>query len=198
MKIIGLTGGMGSGKTTVASIFSFLKVPVYFADQRAKDLYVESSELKSKIIKLAGENTYVEGVFQPTVLSEYLNNHPNDWATINQWVHPLVKLDFEGWVAKQKTPYAIKEAAILFETGGEKNCDFTILVTAPKEIRVDRVEQRSGLSREEIMGRMDRQWSDDDKEKLADFVIVNDGSQSLIKQVLKIHENIIQSTSKTG
>ncbi len=197
-RVVEIYGKESSGKTTVASIFSFLKIPVYYADQRAKDLYVESEELKSNIVNLVGEKAYIKGVFQPAVLSEFLKNHPQKWPTVNQWVHPLVKSDFESWLANKKSPYAIKEAAILFETGGEKNCDFTILVTAPKEVRIKRVEQRSGLSQEEILGRMDRQWPDKEKEKLADFVIVNDGSQSLIKQVLKIHESIIQSTSKTG
>ena len=192
MKIIGLTGGMGSGKTTVASIFEFLKIPVYYADQRAKKLYEESADLKQFIIDLVGEKAYQNNVFQPAVLGEYLKENPDKWPLVNQRVHPMVKGDFESWVKIQNSPYAIKEAAILFETGGEKNCDFTILVKAPKSIRIERVEKRSGLSKAEILGRMNRQWPDEEKEKLADFVIVNDGSKSLIKQVLEIHENIIQ------
>lgn len=196
MKIIGLTGGMGSGKTTVASIFEFLKIPVYYADQRAKSLYEESADLKQFIIDLVGEKAYLNKVFQPAVLGQYLKENPDKWPLVNQRVHPMVKGDFESWVKTQNSPYAIKEAAILFETGGEKNCDFTILVTAPKSIRIERVEKRSGLSKAEILGRMNRQWPDEEKVKLADFVIVNDGSKSLIKQVLEIHENIIQSTGK--
>lgn len=196
MKIIGLTGGMGSGKTTVASIFEFLKIPVYYADQRAKSLYEESADLKQFIIDLVGEKAYLNKVFQPAVLGQYLKENPDKWPLVNQRVHPMVKGDFESWVKTQNSPYAIKEAAILFETGGEKNCDFTILVTAPKSIRIERVEKRSGLSKAEILGRMNRQWPDEEKEKFADFVIVNDGSKSLIKQVLEIHENIIQSTGK--
>ncbi len=194
MKTVGITGGMGSGKSTVARIFQHLGIPVYTSDERAKALYVTSAELKAFIINLVGPTAYVDGQFIPSVLSKHLAQNPQDWELVNTTVHPLVGKDYAQWVEEHSRgeahPYLLKETALLFELGLEKSCDSTVLVTAPEDIRIQRVMDRSGLSMEEIQGRMKKQWPDDKKKPLADYIIDNSGQHSLIKQVLSIHEDL--------
>lgn len=194
MKTVGITGGMGSGKSTVARIFQHLGIPVYTSDERAKALYVTSDELKAFIIDLVGPTAYVDGQFIPSVLSKHLAQNPQDWELVNASVHPLVGKDYAQWVEEQRRgeapPYILKETALLFELGLETSCDATVLVTAPEDIRIQRVMDRSGLSLEEIQGRMKKQWPDDRKKPLADYIIDNSGQHSLIKQVLTIHEDL--------
>lgn len=193
MMWVGLTGGIGSGKTTVATIFKQLGVAVYPADERTKELYAESPELREGVIQLLGEESYQGNQLQREVVANKVFGRPELLAQLNALVHPVVGADFEQWAARQAGPYLVEEAAILFETGIYKRMARNILVTAPRELRIQRVVQRSGLSEAEVAQRMDRQWPDEQKIPLADYVIYNNGETSLIHQVLKIHEDLIRS-----
>ncbi len=188
MRVVGITGGIGSGKTTVCRIFQELGVPVYFADDQAKRLMIESPELKEKITVAFGKDAYLDGVLNRTYLAEQIFGSKEKLAVLNGLVHPAVKEDFEAWLGRNKSqPYVLKEAAILFESGANKQADATILVIAPESLRLQRVMQRDGSTEEEIRGRMASQWSQEKKEKLADHIINNDGTHLLIPQVLELH-----------
>ncbi len=188
---IGLTGGIGSGKTTVARIFEEFGVPCYYADTRAKEIMNEDEELRSALISEFGPDVYADGVLNRGFLAQIIFEDSSARDEVNALVHPAVGRDYEEWKAAQKAPYVLKEAAILFETGGYKMSDAVILVTAPEEVRIDRVMKRDSTSREKVKARMDAQWSDAKKEALADFIIFNDGKQLLIPQVKQIHETIL-------
>lgn len=188
---IGLTGGIGSGKTTVARIFEEFGVPCYYADTRAKEIMNEDEELRSALISEFGPDVYADGVLNRGFLAQIIFEDSSARDEVNALVHPAVGRDYEEWKAAQKAPYVLKEAAILFETGGYKMSDAVILVTAPEEVRIDRVMKRDSTSREKVKARMDAQWSDAKKEQLADFIIFNDGKQLLIPQVKQIHETIL-------
>ncbi len=196
MKIIGLTGGMGSGKTTVANFFKELGVPVYIADVAGKNLMNTNVELKAKIISLFGERAYNNELLDRQFIAEKVFNAPDKLQQLNNIVHPAVGLDFENWKNKQKSPYVIYEAAILFESGGYKKCDFIILVTAPIEERIKRLQDRDQSSLEEIEARIKHQWSDDEKRKLSDFEIINKNLSSTKNQVRNLHEILINTRKK--
>lgn len=187
MKIIGLTGGIGSGKTTVASMFLDLGVPVYIADIEAKKLTNTSKVIRKKIIALLGEDSYItSGINKKYVADKIFNDHQL-LKKVNQIIHPKVAKHFIKWVAKQKGVYCIKEAAILFENDSYKLCDYTILITSPKEDRIQRVQKRDQLTRKEVENRIKNQWSDEIKIKLADFVIENDLLENTQKKAEEIH-----------
>lgn len=193
MKVIGLTGGMGSGKTTVANFFKELGIPVYIADDEAKLLMNTSTEVKSKIIGLLGEKAYPDGILDRKYVAAQVFNSAEKLEKLNSIVHPAVATDFENWKNSQNSPYVIYEAAILFEKGGHKKCDAVILVTAPYEERIKRLKSRDKSSEEEIEARMKHQWSDSKKRKLADFEIKNLNLQNSREQVRKLHEIILIS-----
>lgn len=173
-KIIGLTGGIGSGKTTVAKKIQSLGIPVYFADDRAKIL-MNDVQVAQQIKSIFGKDVYVNGILQRQVLANKIFKDKEKLAQMNAIVHPLVSNDFENWLyLHSKYKVVVKEAAILFETGSYKNCDFTILVTAPQEVRIQRVMKRDGVSKEQILDRMNNQWRDEIKKNLADFIFIND------------------------
>ena len=192
MMWVGLTGGIGSGKTTVASIFKQLGVPVYPADERTKELYAESHALREGMMDLLGPECYQGNELQTALVAQKVFGRPELLAHLNALVHPVVGADFEAWANRQSGPYLLEEAAILFETGIYRRMDCNILVTAPEEVRMHRVMKRSGLSETEVKQRMERQWPDEKKAKLADYIIHNTGEISLIHQVLKIHEDLIR------
>lgn len=191
MKVIGLTGGMGSGKTTVANFFKELGIPVYIADEAAKSLMNTSAEVKSQIIGLLGEKAYPDGVLDRKYVADKVFNSAEKLEKLNSIVHPAVATDFENWKNSQNSPYVIYEAAILFEKGGDKKCDAVILVTAPYEERIKRIKSRDKSSEEDIQARMKHQWSDSKKRKLADFEIKNLNLQKTREQVRKLHEIIL-------
>lgn len=193
MKVIGLTGGIGSGKTTVANFFKELGIPVYIADDEAKSLMNTSTEVKSKIIGLLGEKAYPDGILDRKYVAAQVFNSPEKLEKLNSIVHPAVATDFENWKNSQNSPYVIYEAAILFEKGGHKKCDAVILVTAPYEERIKRLKNRDKSSEEDIEARMKHQWSDSKKRKLADFEIKNLNLQNSREQVRKLHEIILIS-----
>lgn len=192
MKVVGLTGGIGSGKSYVAEVFRRLGVPVYVSDTAAKRLMQESTSLKQQLQALLGEEIYLDGQLDRAAMAKKIFNAPDLLAQVNAIVHPAVGDDFKQWLSQQEGPYALKESAILFETGLYKNAHANVLVTAPLELRLKRVMQRDGSDEQSVRERMDKQWSDEKKIKLADFCILNDGKAPLLKQILAIHEHLCQ------
>ena len=190
MKIVGLTGGIGSGKTTVANLFMELGIPVYIADDEAKQLMVRSKIIKRHLIQLLGKEAYTKGNINSPFIAKKIFKDPVLLTKVNLIVHPKVASHFKRWVSKQTGLYCIKEAAILFESGSYKDCDITILISAPKAIRLKRVVARDGVSEEDVLSRMDNQWSDKKKKALADIVIENIDLNTVNKEVLKVHRRI--------
>jgi dephospho-CoA kinase len=194
LKKIGLTGGIGSGKTTVAKIFETLGVPVYYSDDRAKKIMEFDHDLISAITATFGEEVYVDGKLQRKVLANIVFTDPERLAELNKLVHPAVGRDFRAWCEgmSAENAYVLKEAAIIFETGGHKFLDQVLLVTCPEDLRIERVMARDGVEAQAVKDRMARQWSDADKVKLADHVIDNSPDVSLIDQVLALHKLMIE------
>lgn len=192
MKKIGLTGGIGSGKSTVARIFEVMGIPVYYADDRAKQLMAEDPELKAGIIALFGAEAYSRNELNRAHIADLAFSDPSLLKKLEALVHPAVLADGERWHnAQQGVPYTVKEAALLFESGSYKALDKIIVVTAPLELRIGRVMRRDQIFRESVEARIGRQMLEEEKVKLSDFIIVNDGSQSLIRQVWEIHHQIL-------
>jgi dephospho-CoA kinase len=187
MKIVGLTGGIGSGKTTVARFFEDLGIPVYIADEAGKRLLATSEEIKKEVKAIFGEQAYDKSGPNRAYIASRVFNDSKKLEALNAIIHPAVARDFETWLASQKSPYVIYEAAILFETGGYKKCDLNILVTAPKEERIKRLQKRDESKIEEIEARMANQWSDKEKLKLADFVIENISLSLTKSKVAELH-----------
>lgn len=192
---IGITGGIGSGKTTVCRIFETLGIPVYYADDRAKALMVENPDLIKRIKELFGEAAYLpDGSLNRAYIADIAFHNPLKLNELNAAVHPAVWLDGEAWHnAQTHAPYTLKEAALLFESGGNLLLDKIITVVAPEETRIERVLLRGGgtLKRSDIEARIAKQLPDEEKVKKSDFVIQNDGNQALIPQVLAIHNRIM-------
>jgi len=195
MRRIGLTGGIGSGKTTVAGIFESLHVPVYYSDDRAKELMTVDIDLIEAVKKEFGEDTYTDGVLNRKALADIVFSDPARLKALNALVHPAVGRDFRAWCEgiETESEYVLKEAAIIFETGGHRFLDEVILVSAPEDLRVSRVMARDEVDEAAVRARMARQWSEEDKLKLADQVILNDGSISLIEQVVELHHELIEA-----
>tara|TARA_R110002096_G_scaffold21043_7_gene68753 strand:+ start:106047 stop:106625 length:579 start_codon:yes stop_codon:yes gene_type:complete len=189
--IVGITGGIGAGKTTVSNIFGQLGIPVYEADYHSKNLLDIDEELKSSLVELLGNSILNNSKIDREKMAAIIFNDEQLLKRANALIHPRVALHFEKWRNNQKSPYIIKEAAILFESGSYKDCDKVIVVSAPKELRIERVKKRSGLSRQQIMARMEKQWPEEQKIKLADYIVINDGEHSLIKQSLDIHRELL-------
>lgn len=189
--IVGLTGGIGSGKTTVAKMFNELGVPVFIADDEAKKLMESSKELQEKIIALLGAGAYNENLPNRKWIASKVFADKKLLEALNAIIHPVVKAHFHTWVKKQSSPYVLYEAAILFEKGGYKDCDYSILVKAPLENKIQRLKKRDNSSKKDIKARMDNQWSDEKKEKLADFVIENININNTKAQVSNLHELLL-------
>lgn len=189
MKVVGLTGGIGSGKSTVAKLFTTLGIPVYDSDTRAKQLYSESKVLKEQMQAHFGTDIYVGNQVNKIKLANIVFQDKSELAFLNQIVHPVLANDFELWKASKKTAYVVKEAAILIESGSYKNCDSIILVTAPVEVRISRVMNRDKVEKQQVEDRIKNQISDKEKEAYANFIIQNDGETSLIQQVLAFHSS---------
>ena len=195
-KHIGLTGSIGAGKSTVAALLAAKGIPVYVADDAAKRLMSDSASLKAEIEAAFGIGIYVDGILQRKELAARAFGTPEATAKINALVHPAVHKDFVEWHYAQSSPYIIREAAILFESGTYQTCDAIILVEAPRDLRVERVMARSGMSREEVEQRMARQWPDAKKRsylKEGDFIIENDQEEKhLEKQVDFLHQALLK------
>ena len=194
---IGLTGGIGSGKTTVARIFETLDIPVYNSDLRARSLQQSDRQVIEGIRRIFGPQAYmIDGKLNTSFISSIVFTESEKLRELNAVVHPAVKRDFETWIERwQKdekvTPYVIQEAAILIESGFYKNLDKLIVVTAPERMRIERVARRDGLPRENIRKRIEAQLSDAERIALADYTIVADESRLVVPQVLGLHEKLL-------
>jgi dephospho-CoA kinase len=188
---IGLTGGIGSGKTTVAKVFELLNVPVYYADAVSKRLYHTNKELKASIIAHFGEDIYTNDQINRQKLAAIVFNDAEKLQFLNQLVHPLTIKDAQEWMARQTAPYVIKEAALLFESGSAAGLDYVIGVSTPKYLRINRVMERDALSREDVLARMNKQIDEEIKMRLCDFIIENNEQNLVIPQILKLHERFL-------
>tara|TARA_B100001248_G_C27338592_1_gene435089 strand:+ start:272 stop:856 length:585 start_codon:yes stop_codon:yes gene_type:complete len=193
MKIVGLTGRIGSGKSTILKVFDSLGVPCYDSDIQAKKLMEEDEELISKIKGLFGDDIYNGLEFNRSLLADLVFSDKKKLDDLNALVHPAVNKDFHMFIGQQNAPYIIKEAAILFETGAVDDCDVVILVTAPERLRIDRVQSRDKLTEEQIKSRMSHQWSDNKKIPMSDFVIKNIEWDKTLKIIHEIHLELIES-----
>jgi dephospho-CoA kinase len=197
--LVGITGGIGSGKSTVCKLFSLLGIPVYTADERAKWLMSQDLTLRNQITTTFGAAAYSStGELNRTFLAESVFPNPEKIAQLNALVHPAVKKDFEQWIASQTAPYLIKEAALLFETGAAKALDYVINVSSPLRIRTARILLRDPhRSEEQVNQIINQQLPDEEKNELADFCIKNTDNKLLIPQVLEVHEQLSNATRKS-
>lgn len=193
---VGLTGGIGSGKSTVAAVFQRLGIPVYIADDEAKKLIDSDMFIRKEIIRHFGEKAYTPDGLNRSYIAEKVFSNKKKLALLNSITHPAVKEHFKKWLAKQNALFTIKEAAILFEAGTYRDCDFIISVVAPQSLRIERVQKRSGLSRSEIESRMAQQWTDARRIQLSDYIVLNDGQHSILTQILHIYEDIIRRANQ--
>ena len=193
---IGLTGGIGSGKSFVSKIFTELGIPVYNSDMEAKKLY-NREDVKAKMKEKFGQNVYLSnGQINKVYLANIIFNDSKALNYVNSIIHPLVKEHFEQWLNKQDyTQYIIKEAAILFESGAYKEMDKIIAVTAPIELRIKRLMMRDKTDKKNILNKIKKQLADEEFIKRSDFHIINDEERALLPQILKIHEQILQLKS---
>ena len=195
---VGLTGGIGSGKTTVARIFELLGIPVYFADNAAKTIMNEDEHLKALITAHFGEASYTGGTLNRAYISSIVFLNAEKLALLNTLVHPATIRAAEKWMQEQRAAYVIKEAALIFESGSQNGLDLVIGVYAPKQLRILRTIQRDAISREEVLKRMSNQVNEELKMKLCDFVIYNNEQQLLIPQVIALHEQLLLLSNKSG
>lgn len=187
---IGLTGGIGSGKSTVAKIFELLNVPVYYADAASKRLYHSDKQLMQQVKDHFGEDVYDNDILNKALLASRVFDQPEKMALLNSLVHPPTLRDAANWLNRQTAPYVIKEAALIFESGSASDLDFVIGVYSPQHLRIKRVMDRDGLSRDEVLHRMDRQIEESLKMRLCDFIIQNNELDPVIPQVLRLHQQL--------
>lgn len=185
---IGLTGGIGSGKTTVARIFEVLGVPVYYADDASKRIMETEDEIRNGIIEIFGKEAYIKGRLNRPFIASIAFHDQEKLNQLNAIVHPATLADAVQWMSTQTGPYLVKEAALIFESGAEKLLDKVIGVTAPLEMRIQRVMVRDSISREKIEARMKGQMDEQQKIALCDYVITNDETTSVLSQVLELHK----------
>lgn len=188
---IGLTGGIGSGKTTVAKIFETLNIPVYYADDAAKRLLNTNEKLKADVIQHFGEAAYQDGELDRKYLAGIVFNNKEKLDLLNSLTHPITIRDAEEWMNRQQSPYVIKEAALLFESGAAEKLDYIIGVYAPQHIRIKRVMERDQLNTDEVLKRISRQIDEEMKMKLCNFVIKNSEEQLILPQVIALHEKLL-------
>ena len=194
---IGITGGIGSGKTTVCKVFELLGIPVFYADNVAKSIMQTDLQLKNEILDAFGPQSYsIDGLLNRPYISSIVFKDELQLKRLNSIVHPAVFRAFDQWIANHSgAPYILKEAALLFESESYKMCDLSILVISPDAIRIRRVIARDHISKEEIVLRMKRQFTDEQKMKLADQVLINDENCLLIPQILSLHQQFLKISS---
>lgn len=192
MKLIGLTGGIGSGKSTVALMFKALGIPVFIADTVAKSQY-ENQEVKKEITENFGNDIYQNNTFNKERLAEIVFSQPKALQKLNQIIHPRVHAAFENWLSKQESPYIIYEAALIFELGRQDFFDKIILVTAPKNTKIKRVVERDNVSEAQVIQRMENQWSDEKKVSFADYLIENVSLDQTNQMVIEIDKSLLNS-----
>jgi dephospho-CoA kinase len=190
---IGVTGGIGSGKSVVCQLFSCLEIPIYNADSRAKWLTNHNPEIREKVISLLGPESYrIDGSYNTSFVASVVFKNENLLTKLNAIIHPVVMQDTKKWVSEHAyAPYVIKEAAIMNGAGKGNSLDYVVVVEAPEELRIERILQRDSRKEEEIRAIIKRQVSDEAREKIADFVITNDKTSALIPQVLQLHQRFL-------
>jgi len=193
-KIIGITGGIGSGKSLVSELFSSLGYPSYNSDKEAKRLYI-TPEIKKEVISIFGEGIYSGNVLNKAVLASKAFSNKILLEKLNQLIHPAVGVHFQNWLEEQDSNLVFKEAAVLIESGAYKSCNVILTVSAPESLRIARVMARDGVSETEVKARMDKQLSDKEREYYADWVILNDETNSVIKQVMTIKEALTHAST---
>ena len=190
---VGLTGGIGSGKTTIANLFALhFSIPIYIADTKAKELVANNKQLQQEIVALLGEEAFVEGRYNTAFVAQEVFSNKEKLDKLNAIIHPYVQQDFLQWKQSQQAPYVIKEAAILFESGSYRDCDFIIMVTAPLEERIKRVMLRDKIDRETVEKRIKNQWNDEKKIELSTFVIENREIDKNLDKIEIIHSKIVK------
>ena len=187
---VGLTGGIGSGKTTVARIFESLGIPVFYADEAAKRLMTEDPKLSEAIKEKFGPSAYLDGKLNRTFIAELIFSEPEKLAWLNQLIHPATINAANRWFEEQTAPYAIREAALLFESGADKGLDYVIGITAPELLRIERVIKRDGISSDAIKQRMANQLDEENRESRCNFILHNDNSMPLLTQVLELDKQL--------
>ena len=194
---VGLTGGIGSGKTTIANLFALhFSIPIYIADTKAKELVANNKQLQQEIVTLLGEEAFVEGRYNTSFVAQEVFSNKEKLDKLNAIIHPYVQQDFLQWKQSQQAPYVIKEAAILFESGSYRDCDFIIMVTAPLEERIKRVMLRDKIDRETVEKRIKNQWNDENKIKLSTFVIENREIDKNLDKIEIIHSKIVKMAAE--
>lgn len=191
---VGITGGIGTGKTVVARIFETLGVPVYYADTAAKTIINTDPEVKEHIIAQFGPDSYVQGKLNTPYISGIVFKDNDKLQILNNITHPAVIQHSQRWLAQQQTKYSLKEAALLFESGSYKELDVIIGVSSPLETRIERVMERDNISREAVLQKMDKQMDEEEKIRQCDYIIYNDDKQMIIPQVLALHKSLEQRT----
>lgn len=188
---IGITGGIGSGKTTVCRIFEVLNIPIYYSDQLAKEIMVSNSELKAKLRSTFGDVIFnSKGNLDSTLLASIVFSDQQKLKTLNSIVHPFVLDDFSSWCKDHsKDKYVILESAIIFESGIDHLLDYVVIVDAPSELRIQRIMERDKVSKENVLQRMSAQHNSAEKITRSKLIIFNDGKQSLINQVMSLHQD---------
>ncbi len=193
---VGLTGGIGSGKSTVAKVFEVLGIPVYYADDAAKRLMNEDSLIKEQLLAAFGSLAYTDGKLNRDYISSLVFTDKEKLNVLNGIVHPATIKDANEWMQQQRAAYALKEAALIFESGSNKGLDFVIGVFAPVELRTKRIMLRDGISEDEVKARMNKQMDETAKMQLCDYKITNDDAQLVIPQVLQIHASLLAAAEK--
>ncbi|MBX2929269.1 MAG: dephospho-CoA kinase [Saprospiraceae bacterium] len=189
---VGITGGIGSGKTTVCRVFEWLGIPVYYADDRAKWLMTHDAALRQGITELFGAEAYLpDGSLNRSHIAGRAFQDSEILKKLNSLVHPAVHRDGEEWHHAQNAPYTLREAALLYESGGYRLLDKMIVVTAPAELRIQRVTTRDGTERVAVEARIAQQWPEEEKVALADYIIRNDGETALLPQILEVHRRLL-------
>ncbi len=191
MVTVGLTGGIGSGKSYISKVFQNLNIPVFNSDNKAKSAY-QDPVIRELVLDLLGPDSYIHGKSNTKYIASVAFNNSDTLSQLNSIVHPWLEKQFLTWTGGLTDyPYLIKEAAIIFETGIYQKLDYTICVTAPEQTRISRIISRDNSTETEIAKRIKHQWSDEKKTSLADFIIQNDGKQLVVPQILKIHQALI-------
>ena len=191
MKKIGITGGIGAGKSMVGHVLEAMHFPVYYSDQESKKLVDSHPQIREDLQKLLGNEIYLDNTLNRVFLAEKIFKDAEIREKVNAIIHPHVRLGFEKWATAQQSKLVFNEAAILFETGAYKIMDATILVTAPLEVKIQRVQSRDRITTEQVLDRMSNQWTDEQKIPLTDFILVNDEVQPLVSQIEAVIEKLL-------
>lgn len=196
---VGVTGGIGAGKSLICKIFESIGLPVYYADARAKNLITENDELKRKIIDLLGPESYLEnGEYNRAWVGKKVFNDKQKLEALNHLVHPAVHKDAADWFKAQSSPYALYEAALIIEGNTQNSFDAIICVTAPKELRIERVMKRNGITKEAVENRIATQTTENEKRKHCHFEVINDEQHFLIPQVHKINKILVDRANNSN